>query len=226
MYFFSLCILLIHFTFQYPHLKSTSKDPDSFIPEGYHQIRRASGQLNGDTLTDYVFIIESNDLVSNLKEEGHDQKPRILFILFGDKEYGFKLAAQSNKSVMLSDDGGVFGDPLQELFIRNKVIHVNYFGGSTEKWAYTYKWRYQHGDWLLIGATYTSMSPYDNMLEKYDFNLNTGDMEHTIKPFLEEDEDVPTVTPKTKRYKIKKNKLYSLNSFQVGVNLIYKDINF
>ncbi|MBK7741759.1 MAG: hypothetical protein IPI42_14770 [Saprospiraceae bacterium] len=70
------------------------------------------------------------------------------------------------------------------------------------------------------------MSPYNNMLEKYDFNLNTGDMEHTIKPFLEEDEDVPTVTPKTKRYKIKKNKLYSLNSFQVGVNLIYKDINF
>jgi len=226
MHYLFLYIFSLFPSHQYPYLASAGKDISTFVPKGYHIIQHAKGHLNADALEDHAIIIQSDEPVSDLKEVDHDQNPRILFVLFADEKDGFKLAVQSNESVMLSDDGGVFGDPLQELYIANKVVHVEYYGGSTQKWEYTYKWRFQNNDWYLIGATYTTMSPFENMLEKHDFNLNTGVAEYTIMPYLEEDEGKPVVKPKTKRYNPGKKPLFKLRNFRFGENMVYKDIYF
>ena len=226
MQYLFILISLILANYQYPRLVSGGKDISSFIPKGYHIIHQAKGHLNADTLEDHAIIIESDEPVSDLKEADHAQKPRILFVLLADLKGGFSLAVQSNESVMLSDDGGVFGDPLQEVFIANKVVNVEYYGGSAEKWSYTYKWRFQKNDWYLIGATYTTMSAFENILEKYEFNLNTGVAEHTTMPYLEEDEGKPVVKPKTKRFNPGKKPLFKLRNFRFGENMVYKDIYF
>ena len=226
MQYLFILISLILVNYQYPSLVSGGKDISSFIPKGFHIIYQAKGHLNADVLEDHAIIIESDEPVSDLKEADHVHKPRILFVLFADVKGGFSLAVQSNESVMLSDDGGVFGDPLQEVYIANKVVNVEYYGGSAEKWSYTYKWRFQKNDWYLIGATYTTMSPFENILEKYDFNLNTGVAEHTIMPYLEEDEGKPVVKPKTKRFNPGKKSLFKLRKFRFGENMVFKDIYF
>ena len=224
-YLFIFMSLLLA-TYQYPQLASKSKEISSFIPKGYHIIHQTKGHLNADTLEDFAIIIESDEPVNELKEADHAQNPRILFILLADVKGGYNLSVQSNESTMLSDDGGVFGDPLQELYIANKVVTVEYYGGSAEKWAYTYKWRFQKNDWFLIGATHTTMSPFDNILEKNDFNFNTGVAEHTVMPYLEEDDGKPVIKPKTKRFNPGKKPLFKLKNFRFGENMVYKDIYF
>ncbi|MBK8605185.1 MAG: hypothetical protein IPN87_19795 [Saprospiraceae bacterium] len=78
--------------------------------------------MNDDKVKDVAVIIESKIEIANLKESDHAQKPRIFFILLGKPSGGYDLSVQSNESIMLSDDGGVFGDPLQELYIMGKTV--------------------------------------------------------------------------------------------------------
>ncbi len=217
---------LFTMNYTYPNLPKTGQTIDSFIPKGYQIIYQKEGNLNDDKVKDVAIIIESKTEIANLKETDHAQKPRILFILLGKLSGGYDLSVQSNESIMLSDDGGVFGDPLQELYIMGKTVCVDYYGGSNFKWSYTYKWRYQNNGWFLIGATHSTMDPFENKLETYDFNLSTGVAEHSVMPYLEEDEGKPTIKPRTKRFNPGKKPLYKLKDFKFGENIVYKDIFF
>lgn len=212
--------------YTYPILPKTGKDVEFFVPKGYQILFQKEGNLNQDKTKDVAVIIESISEINDLKEPDYAQKPRILFILMGKISGGYDLSIQSNESIMLSDDGGVFGDPLQELYIIGKTVCLDYYGGSNHKWSYTYKWRYQNNDWFLIGATHSTMNPIENVLETYDFNLNTGVAEHSVMPYLEEDEGKPSVKPKTKRFNPGKKPLYRLTDFKFGQNMVYKDIFF
>ena len=212
--------------YTYPILPKIGKDVESFVPKGYQILFQKEGNLNQDKTKDVAVIIESISEINDLKEPDHAQKPRILFILMGKTAGGYDLSIQSNESIMLSDDGGVFGDPLQELYIMGKTVCVDYYGGSNHKWSYTYKWRYQNNDWFLIGATHSTMDPFENKLVTYDFNLSTGKAEHSVMPYLEEDEGKPTLKPKTKRFNPGKKPLYRLKDFKFGQNMAYKDIFF
>lgn len=216
--------LTMHYT--YPILPKSGKDVESFVPKGYQILFQKEGNLNQDKTKDVAVIIESISEINDLKEADHAQKPRILFILMGKTAGGYDLSIQSNESLMLSNDGGVFGDPLQELYIMGKTVCVDYYGGSNFKWSYTYKWRFQNSDWFLIGATHSTMDPFENKLETYDFNLSTGVAEQTVMPYLEEDEGKPSVKPKTKRFNPGKKPLYRLKDFKFGQNMVYKDIFF
>ncbi len=221
-----LFFTLLTMNYTYPILPKTGKDVESFVPKGYQILFQKEGNLNQDKTKDVAVIIESISEINDLKEADHAQKPRILFVLMGKTAGGYDLSVQSNESIMLSDDGGVFGDPLQELYIMGKTVCVDYYGGSNHKWSYTYKWRYQNIDWFLIGATHSTMDPFENKLETYDFNLSTGKAEHSIMPYLEEDEGKPTLKPKTKRFSPGKKSLYKLKEFKFGENMVYKDIFF
>lgn len=219
-----LLSLLLGFAYQYPVLPKKGKTAEDFIPKGYALLMSAKGHLDADTITDGAFIIEAIHGVPDLKETDHVQQPRILFILLGQKGGGYQLSVQSNESTMLSDDGGVFGDPFADLFIENKVVHTSYYGGSNFKWDYTYKWRLQQNNWYLIGATHSNMNPIDNVMETYDFNFNTGKAEYTKMAYLEEDENDSKVPPQVKKFKPGKKPLLKLEKFKFGSHAVYKDI--
>ena len=76
-------------------------------------------------------------------------------------------------AILPSQQGGMMGDPFEGISIERNCIVINHFGGSRQKWNYTHRFRYQSGDFQLIGATVTFGSPCDYFFT-FDYNLSNG----------------------------------------------------
>lgn len=209
--------------YKYPLLPQTGIKLESFVPKGWHVAEKAEGDLNKDNTPDLAAVLEADKEVPNLKEPDYPQKPRILFIAFKQPDGGYTLSIQSNESVLLSNEGGVMGDPLAGLTIERGTLLVQFYGGSADRWGYDYRWRFQNSDWFLIGATSTSSSMNTNQFNTYDFNLSTGAAEHTSGSFLEE-EDNKNRPDKKRTFNIGKKPLLKLRTFKPVTTQIYKDV--
>lgn len=211
--------------YQYPTLAAAAKKPADFVPKGWHLLAQAEGDLNKDTLPDWAAVIEADQVVKSLKEYDNDQKPRILMVAFKQPDGSYKRSIQSNEYILLSNEGGIFGDPWDDLRIERGSLVVRFYGGSASRWGYTYRWRFQQNDWYLIGFTYTATSTTSNEFEQYDFNLSTGAAEHTLGQLLEDDDPKkPRPTDKIRRFSIGKKPLYKLKGFKQGQTQLYKEV--
>ncbi len=209
--------------YKYPVLPPTGQKIESFVPKGWHIVEKAEDDLNKDNAPDLAAVVEADKDVPNLKEEDYPQKPRILLIAFRQANGSYTLSIQSNESVLLSNEGGMMGDPLVGLTIERSTLLVQFYGGSADRWGYDYRWRFQNNDWFLIGATATFSSMSTNKFNTYDFNLSTGAAEHTSGAFLEE--ETKKNTPDKKRsFNIGKKPLFKLRSFKPITTQIYKDV--
>ena len=114
-----------------------------------------------------------------------------LLIAFKNKDNSYSLSIKADKAIMLRDEGGVFGDPFQDIKIERGSILLEFYGGSNSRWYMYYRFRYQNDGWYLIGATKGSylntVTTMDNADEE-DYNLLTGD--YIIKKF--EDGEIKT----------------------------------
>ncbi|MFN8344476.1 MAG: hypothetical protein U0X91_05715 [Spirosomataceae bacterium] len=221
--FFNLIFCTLLFTYKYPVLPKAGLKAESFVPKGWHILEKAEGDLNKDNLRDLAVVIETVKPVKNLKEPEVEVPPRILFVALQQVDGSYQLSVQSNESVFLSNEGGIFGDPWAGMTIERGTLLVQFYAGSSDRWAYDYRWRFQNNDWFLIGATYTGSSTHDGSFKKYDFNLSTGAAELTVG---KEAEDEKTKNPKDKvsRFTVGKKPLFKLNTFKPGQYAIYKDI--
>ncbi len=84
------------------------------------------------------------------------------------------------------------GDPFQDLKIERGCIVINHSGGSRQKWAYTHRYRYQKGDWKLIGATAVANDPCKE-IETFDYNLSSGKVNYQ-KEYENCETEEPTIT--------------------------------
>ena len=81
--------------------------------------------------------------------------PEVLLIaLAGDG--GYRLAQSDNGVVLRSDEGGVWGDPFQSLEIARGTVVLSHYAGSAWRWGIVQRFRFQNGDWYLIGQTDSS----------------------------------------------------------------------
>ncbi|MCW3085632.1 MAG: hypothetical protein JWP12_2998 [Bacteroidetes bacterium] len=187
----------------------------SFIPEGWHLLDSvAYGDLNKDGLKDAVFVIESKDKITKTlysdtiiydTEEG--STARILIILFQHKDGRFRLAVQNNDFILRSDEGGAFGEPFNGLEIKNGALTIHFYGGSRERWAADYVFRFQNNDWFLIGAL---SSVYDDITHAGScstYNFSTKKTESLS--FTGDPKDKGTTVGKA----IKITKLKTFNTF-------------
>lgn len=158
---------------------NTSSDINSFIPKGFHILERVKGQpvkvegdLNKDGIEDVAAVIEGTS-----KVEG-EAPPRALMILLGNKDKSYSLSVIAEKAILLSDEGGVWGDPFENIKIDNGSIVLSFYGGSNDRWYSIYRFRFQNNGWYLIGATlgsyFTPSTAKDNA-DIEDYNLITGD---------------------------------------------------
>jgi hypothetical protein len=218
-----LSIALLLQTYKYPVLPQSGSKAEAFVPKGWHVLEKTEGDLNKDNLPDIAAVIESDKPVKNLKETDNEQQPRILFVAFKQADGSYKLSIQSNEFVLLSNEGGVLGDPWLGMVIQRGTLLVQFYGGSSSRWGYDYRWRFQNDDWFLIGATYTSSSTHNAAFEKYDFNLSTGAAELTQGEALE-DEKAKNPKDKVSRFNVGKKPLQKLKTYKVGQYAIYKEI--
>lgn len=162
-----------------------AKDISTFVPQGWHilekndgKLAKVEGDLNKDSVNDIAFVIEGNTQPEEPEPEMVWGPPRSLLIAFGNKDNTYSLSIKSDDSIMLREQGGVFGDPFDDIVIDRGSLLLKFYGGSNWRWYRNYRFRFQNEGWYLIGATfgsyYTGTTTMDNADEE-DYNYLTGD---------------------------------------------------
>lgn len=140
-----------------------------FQPAGSEVIETVEGDLDGDKIPEKVIIY-------NTKDEGELGKVREIQIL---KKSGgkWKILSKSRNAILESAGGGMMGDPYQGTTIEKGILNITQAGGSSWKWGYTDKYRFQNGRFELIGHSSENGRPGDYWTE-VDFNLSTGQINY------------------------------------------------
>lgn len=160
----------------------------SFIPKDYDTLYGGfvKGDLNRDGIEDVVLAIfnkkENEDIENN---DPDSVPPRLLIILFGNQQGDYTESVTSSGALLCKSCGGVFGDPFSSIEIKNNVLIISHYGGSSDRWSITDKFRYQNNNWYLIGETKYSYSDLTNCEKLKEFassdyndeNFVTGEFE-------------------------------------------------
>lgn len=140
-----------------------------FQPKGSTIIESVDGDLDGDKIPEKVIIY-------NTKDEGELGKIRELQIL---KKINGKwtILEKSRNAILESSAGGMMGDPYQSTTIKNGILTIDHYGGSSWKWGNTDKYRFQNEHFELIGYSSEGGRPGDYWAST-DFNLSTGQLNY------------------------------------------------
>jgi hypothetical protein len=132
-------------------IPESGSNVDAFVPKGYKIFTRVDGDLNGDGLPDVALGLERDDESAMLYD-------RPLIILFKRPDGSYRLSARSDNAIITAS--GEHGDDFSGMELKGKALVLSESvpgataGGSSKDF-----YRYQDGDWYLIG---TSEDDYDN----------------------------------------------------------------
>ena len=176
--FFILSLFLISSIYVFgENFPQKAKTVNDFIPKGWKKILTTNGDLNKDKLEDTVIVIEKEDKKNIKKNDGFGPEelnlnPRILLVLFKQKDGTYILASKNDKGFIKSegnDNNPALMDTLDDIIIKNNVLKIvfNYFMSAGSWWTSTevYIFRFQNNRFELIG--------YENN----GFMRNTGEEE-------------------------------------------------
>ncbi|WP_281778025.1 hypothetical protein [Croceibacter atlanticus] len=132
--------------------KAQYKEPSDFIPKGYTEFKKYSGDLNKDGLEDYVLIIKKTDsanVVMNRFDKKVDRNRRGIIVLFKNAN-GYELADKNLECFSSeNEDGGVYFAPELWIEIKDNKLYIHYGHGRYGYWKYTF--RFQKSNFELIG---------------------------------------------------------------------------
>ena len=178
--FFILLLFLISSIYVFgENFPQKAKTVNDFIPKGWKEILTTNGDLNKDKLEDTVIVIEKEDKKNIKKNNGFGPEelnlnPRILLVLFKQKDGTYILASKNDKGFIKSegnDNNPALMDTLDDIIIKNNVLKIvfNYFMSAGSWWTSTnvYIFRFQNNVFELIGY------------ESNAYMRNTGEEEGT-----------------------------------------------
>jgi hypothetical protein len=139
---------------------------DRMISDAELILGEAQGDLNKDGVEEKVVVYTTDD-------EGDFGKVRHL-VVYKQENGKWVEWVLSDKAVLGSEGGGMMGDPFTSVTIEKGIIHIEHFGGSSWKWTEVDKYRFQEGDFYLIGHSSNYGKPCEYW-DFYDYNLSTGD---------------------------------------------------
>ena len=155
--------------------------------QGWRVIGQASGDLNRDGREDIALVIEAPDGLTepanacSADDDYSDAPVRRLVIAFAEPDGGYRRAADEPRVVLRADEGGVMGDPFEEVSIGNGSVVLDFYGGSRWRWALTLRFRHDDGDWRMTGMTDTQTDSIMNSVLTYDYNALSGKMAVTAE---------------------------------------------
>ena len=178
--FFILLLFLISSIYVFgENFPQKAKTVNDFIPKGWKKILTTNGDLNKDKLEDTVIVIEKEDKKNIKKNDGFGPEelnlnPRILLVLFKQKDGTYILASKNDKGFIKSegnDNNPALMDTLDDMIITHNVLQIvfNYFMSAGSWWTSTnvYIFRFQNNVFELIGY------------ESNAYMRNTGEEEGT-----------------------------------------------
>lgn len=173
--------LLASFTYgqgySLPTIKAQSNVVKEFAPKGWFVSDSIHGDLNMDHHEDVVFILQKKDSLSVTDKDGDNEKilPRILVITFrvANKKY---VLAETNTQILIDDVFRPTYDPSFNLMeTKNNVFilsfNFDYLNGNFH--FYTYKFRFQKNQFVLIGAEAEYVTRRNMDYEKTSYNFLT-----------------------------------------------------
>lgn len=137
------------------------------IPKGTKLLASEYGDLDKDGIDELVVVYDLLD-----EPDDGDGNKRSIVVYSAGKD-SWKAIDQSKSAVRGSSEGGMMGDPYDGIEIKKGVLIVYHNGGSRWKWSDTDKYRYQHGQFELIGYKGVYGTPCEYW-QDVDFNLSTG----------------------------------------------------
>ena len=178
--FFILSLFLISSIYVFgENFPQKAKTVNDFIPKGWREILTTNGDLNKDKLEDTVIVIEKEDKKNIKKNDvlGPDYlniNPRIILVLFKQKDGTYILASKNDKGFIQSEndeENPALMDTLNGINIKNNILRINfsYFLSAGSWWTSTnvYIFRFQNNVFELIGY------------ESNAYMRNTGEEERT-----------------------------------------------
>ena len=138
------------------------------IPENYSIVDTVTGDLDNDGISELVAAY-------NTKQDSSDEGVPRELIIYKKENNKWSVWKKSAQALYGSRDGGMMGDPYEEMKIEKAILKISHSGGSSWKWGHTDKYRYQDGEFALIGYASYGGKPCEYW-EDVDFNLSTGKM--------------------------------------------------
>ena len=175
---------------------------EDFIPKGWKSIVIKKGDLNKDKIDDVVLVIEKNDPKNLKKSEStyetsvvHNFNPRIILVLFKDKNSKYNLAAKNEDGFIVSEgrsyeegfeklsSPNLNGKLSDSIAIKNNILHIyTYFEATRSSSSTEYIFRYQNNRFELIGLEVNTDGAGGGYLESsnYSFNFSTKKLKKYI----------------------------------------------
>ena len=126
------------------------EDVRPFVHKGLIPIAIETGDLNKDGRKDHILVVSEPVDENAAWEEGAGE--RSVMILVREPGGELRLAGRNDLVVLCRNCGGVFGDPFAGVSIRGSSFTVNNYGGSNDRWSYSYTFAYSRRDstWQLV----------------------------------------------------------------------------
>ena len=219
--FFILLLFLISSIYVFgENFPQKAKTVNDFIPKGWKKILTTNGDLNKDKLEDTVIVIEKEDKKNIKKNDGFGPEelnlnPRILLVLFKQKDGTYVLASKNDKGFIKSegnDDNPALMDTLDDIIIKNNVLKIvfNYFMSAGSWWTSTnvYIFRFQNNVLELIGYESNAYMRNTGEEEGTSINFSTNKAKITTGGNIFEEKEN---NPKNEWRYVKFEKKYILN---------------
>ena len=219
--FFILSLFLISSIYVFgENFPQKAKTVNDFIPKGWKKILTTNGDLNKDKLEDTVIVIEKEDKKNIKKNDGFGPEelnlnPRILLVLFKQKDGTYVLASKNDKGFIKSegnDDNPALMDTLDDIIIKNNVLKIvfNYFMSAGSWWTSTnvYIFRFQNNVLELIGYESNAYMRNTGEEEGTSINFSTNKAKITTGGNIFEEKEN---NPKNEWRYVKFEKKYILN---------------
>ena len=160
-----------------------AKTVDDFVPKGWKEILTTNGDLNKDKLEDTVIVIEKDDV---LGPDYLNLNPRILLVLFKQKDGTYILASKNDKGFIQSEndeENPTLMDTLTGISIKNNTLRIkfDYFlsAGSYSASQTVFTFRFQNNRFELIGLDNNSFMRNSGEQEEFSINFSTNKMKTT-----------------------------------------------
>ena len=197
-----------------PQLAKEGRTIEELVPKGW-EVQSATGDLNKEGIEDFVLLVRSNDpAYIKTRDDGFESNfsPLSLAVYFGSPSGVYKRFKVWYDTISGRED--------EEREITNEVsitpkgaidIRVSSWSsmGTAATGGSTYRYRFQSGNFYLIGEESSWLNRMTGEGESTSINYLTGQKEITTGNMMEE-KDL-----KTKKVKIKKEPLRLLGSFQM-----------
>ena len=219
--FFILSLFLISSIYIFgENFPQKAKTVNDFIPKGWKEILTTNGDWNRDKLEDTVIVIEKEDKKNIKKNDGFGPEelnlnPRILLVLFKQKDGTYILASKNDKGFIKSegnDDNPALMDTLDDIIIKNNVLKIvfNYFMSAGSWWTSTnvYIFRFQNNVLELIGYESNAYMRNTGEEEGTSINFSTNKAKITTGGNIFEEKEN---NPKNEWRYVKFEKKYILN---------------